>query len=103
MVRASVLKMLQALKLSQKDFEVPDETHVKSQFAHIIERYLGFITYTQGMAVEDCELSSVQKKLFYLKKSWLKFFNKYIYSVRVTKKRKLLVKVFRISVYSRKF
>lgn len=102
-VRASVLKMIQALKLSQKDFEIPDETHVKSQFAHIIERYLGFITYTQGMTVEDCELSSTQKKFFYLKKSWLKFFNKYIYSVRVTKKRKLLVKILRIPVYSRKF
>lgn len=102
-VRASVLKMIQALKLSQKGFEIPDETHVKSQFAHIIERYLGFITYTQGMTVEDCELSSTQKKFFYLKKSWLKFFNKYIYSVRVTKKRKLLVKILRIPVYSRKF
>ena len=102
-VRASVLKMIQALKLSQKDFEIPDETHVKSQFAHIIERYLGFITYTQGMAIEDCELSSMQKEYFYLKKSWLKFFHKYIYSVRVTKKGKFLVKILRIPIYSRKF
>lgn len=102
-VKAYVLKMLQELRISQKDFEIPDETHVKSQFAHIIERYLGFITYTQGMAIEDCELSSMQKEYFYLKKSWLKFFHKYIYSVRVTKKGKFLVKILRIPIYSRKF
>lgn len=126
--RSCVFKDLQKLSLGSNDFEAPDLSKNTFQTAHAVERLLGYLVSLNNLKLVDCNNQSIidfkylkhvlsfKFKIFsnvfnneYLPKLrlikvllWDDLFCKYIVSVRKTKKNKILIKLFRIPIYSYK-
>lgn len=98
MVRAELLEMIKKLNFTQKDFESPDLTHEGCQMAHIFERFLGYCVISQGFSIVDCTTNVAVSKLIYLTLNLRKIIMTSIFTVRITKKNKLLVKILKIPV-----
>lgn len=98
MVRAPLLKLLQNLKLTQKDFEIPDNSHEGCQLAHKIERFCGYLVISQGKKIVDCTTNVFLSKTIYALLNLRKIIMTSILTIRITKKNKLLIKVLKIPV-----
>lgn len=100
MVRAHLLKLLLSLNLTQKDFEIPDDTHEGCQVAHKIERFCGYLVINQGKKIVDCTTNVLLSKTIYALLNFRKIVMTSILTIRITKKNKLLIKVLKIPVLS---
>lgn len=98
MVRAELLEMIKKLNFTQKDFETPDQTHEGCQMAHIFERFLGYAVISQGFKITDCTTNVFVSELVYLLLNLRKIIMTSIFTVRITKRNKLLVKILKIPV-----
>ena len=102
--RASVFKDMQKLDIKQEEFEAPDLSHTGCQLAHLLERFIGYSVYNHGMSIKDCTITPLKSNLKYFTRFSVMvvmgFIKKWILSIRVTKKNKLLIKVLRIPVFS---
>lgn len=98
MVRSPLLKLLQNLKLTQKDFEIPDDSHEGCQLAHKIERFCGYLVANQGKKIVDCTTNVFLSKTIYALLNLRKIVITSILTIRITKKNKLLIKVLKIPV-----
>ena len=56
MVRSQLLKPVQDLKIKISNFERPDNQHRKTTFAHVIERFFGYLVGAQSYAI--CDVAS---------------------------------------------
>ncbi len=102
MVRAHLLEELKNLNLTQKDFEIPDDTHEGCQMAHKIERFLGYTIIHQGYKIVDCTSNILVSKSIYILLNLRKIIMDSILTIRITKRNKLLIKVFKIPVFAMK-
>lgn len=98
MVRASLLKLLLNLNLTQKDFEIPDDSHEGCQVAHKLERFCGYLVINQGKKIVDCTTNIFLSKTIYALLNLRKIVMTSILTIRITKKNKLLIKVLKIPV-----
>lgn len=98
MVRASLLKLLLNLNLTQKDFEIPDDSHEGCQVAHKLERFCGYLVINQGKKIVDCTTNIFLSKTIYALLNLRKIVMTSIFTIRITKKNKLLIKVLKIPV-----
>src|SRR5574344_607583 len=98
MVRAPLLKLLLKLNLNQKDFEIPDDTHEGCQLAHKLERFCGYLVINQGKKIVDCTTNVFLSKTIYALLNLRKIVMTSIFTIRITKKNKLLIKVLKIPV-----
>src|SRR5574344_1873728 len=100
MVRAPLLKLLLSLNLTQKDFEIPDDTHEGCQLAHKLERFCGYLVINQGKKIVDCTTNVFLSKTIYALLNLRKIVMTSILTILITKKNKLLIKVFNIPLLS---
>lgn len=101
-VRAELLKKFKALNLTKSDFKNSDVTHQSCQLAHIMERMFGSCVVTQKCNIRDCLHSSISNHFSKLLLILRAFCLKYILTIRITKKNKLLVKFLKLPVFSKK-
>jgi len=105
-VRAHLFKEIQDLHLSLADFDSVKKGEHKTQLAHTFERLFGYFVYKQGYRLDDSLASlKVQKKYeksIYLKKK-LKMLAHLFYQQKITVSGYLLIKIFKIPVYRRKY
>ena len=101
MVRAGLFKELLSLENTLKDFESPDLTHEGCQLAHIYERLFGYFVEKQGKQIIDCTNSLLYSRILYTYFNVVRFGVPFIFSVRVTTRNKLLIKIFKIPVFSK--
>lgn len=101
MVRAGLFKELLSLENTLKDFESPDLTHEGCQLAHIYERLFGYFVEKQGKQIIDCTNSLLYSRILYTYFNVVRFVVPLIFSVRVTTRNKLLIKIFKIPVFSK--
>ena len=101
MVRASLFKELLSLNNSLTDFESPDLSHEGCQLAHIYERLFGYFVEKQGKQVIDCTHGLFFSRMLYSYFNVVRFVVPFIFSVRVTTRNKLLIKIFKIPVFSK--
>ena len=99
--KAQVFKLLQNQLIDATNFEKSDQTHELVQFAHIMERYLGYCVTSNNLKIADCLMPKLNKFLITARKCLDLFLNTFVISFRQTKKNKLLIKVFKIPVYNR--
>lgn len=102
MVRASILKFIKDLNITQQDFEIPDDTHEGCQMAHIFERLCGYMVFSQGYKIVDCTSSVFVSRLIYGLLTVKNIIQRTVFTVRITKKNKLLIKVLKIPVFAMK-
>lgn len=102
MVRASLFKELLSLENTLKDFESPDLSHEGCQLAHIYERLFGYFIEKQGMQICDCTENLFWFKFKYGLINLFRIVGPFVFSVRVTRRNKLLVKVLKVPVFSKK-
>lgn len=98
MVRASILNFIKDLGITQQDFEVPDKSHEGCQMAHIFERLCGYMVYKHGLKIVDCTSGVFVSRLIYALLTIKNVAQRTVFTVRITKKNKLLVKIFKIPV-----
>ena len=101
MVKAELLKPIQKLNLKYSDFDVPDVSHEDCQLAHMLERAFGYLVYSSGYKITDCTISSFMNFMiaFYMNAiRILHIITDPFVSIRITKKKKLLVKIIKIPV-----
>lgn len=98
MCRAELLKPLQGLNLKPGDFPPPDPEHLEETLAHVLERCLGAVVTAQGYEIRDCfsPRSDYVRELFWVA---LQRVGHFLYSRKVTRKGKLLVKICKIPVF----
>ena len=101
-VTQELLEQIKKLNLTQDDFESPDLSHEGCQMAHIFERLCGFAVISQGYMIVDCTYGITYSRILYLLLNLKKFIISSLITVRVTKKKKLLIKVLRIPVFAMK-
>lgn len=99
--KAKVFKQLQNLTIDDTHFEESDQTHLLVQFAHIMERYLGYCVTSNNLKIKDCLMPKLNKFLITSRKFIDIFISNYIFSIRITNKQKLLIKVLKIPVYNK--
>ena len=99
--KAKVFKQLQNLTIDDTHFEESGQTHLLVQFAHIMERYLGYCVTCNNLKIEDCLMPKLNKFLITSRKFIDIFISNYIFSIRITNKQKLLIKVLKIPVYNK--
>lgn len=97
-VRSEVLNDVLALNLSLNDFQDSDQTHNTCQLAHMIERFFGYAVYSQGYIIADCTTNPVISKLIVIANVLRRFIFTSVFSFRVTRKNKFLVKFLHIPV-----
>lgn len=98
MCRAELLKPLQRLNLKPENFPPPDPKHLKETLAHVLERCLGAVITTQGYEIRDCfspPKDYVRERLHIV----LPRLRRFIFSRKMTRKGKWLLKVCKIPVY----
>ena len=96
--RAELLKPLQRLGLTTEDFPPPDPEHLEETIAHVIERLLGAVVTSQGYEIRDC--FSPRKE--YIREAievLLQRIGHFLYSQKITRKGKLIIKICKIPVY----
>ena len=99
-VRAKLMQPLLDLNLKKEDFAISERD--KNSLAHVIERFLGHIVIAQGYKIEDCTTPYYIQRIMM---PMIKVINptlKFIYSRKHTKSDKILIKIFKIPVYSKK-
>ena len=99
-VRAKLMQPLLDLNLKKEDFAISERG--KNSLAHVIERFLGHIVIAQGYKIEDCTTPYYIQRIMM---PMIKVINptlKFIYSRKHTKSDKILIKIFKIPVYSKK-
>lgn len=102
MARASLFKELLSLENSLKDFEAPDLSHEGCQLAHIYERLFGYFVEKQGKQICDCTENLFWFKFKYGLINLFRIVGPFVFSVRVTRRNKILVKVLKVPVFSKK-
>jgi hypothetical protein len=106
-VRAHLLKTIQALNIDLSDFPESTTQNGKhpTQLAHIIERFLGYTIYHQGYIISDGIISK-KKQWLYNQKEYLSFLITPVvhlfYEKRATSSGKLLIRILRIPVFNKK-
>ncbi len=92
--RAKILKQLDLVLLS--DFESCIEHD--GLFAHVVERYLGYIAYAQGMSIQDASLKGTANLAYHAEHLWKGVICPSVYSAGITNKNRLFVKMLKIPV-----
>ncbi len=93
MVRAQLLKPLQNLKIKISNFERPDNQHRKTTFAHVIERFLGYLVKAQNYQIQDVATTCQFSGVFWNKIRKLGLF---LYRRKLDKKENIKVRICRI-------
>ncbi len=95
--RASLFRALQKFAFSFDDF---DEVNTKreGQFAHVLERLLGAIVYAQGFSI--CDGLHTKGEIAF--RTCINAIKNFFFLKYKTKSGKLLIKVFKIPVWSKK-
>lgn len=99
MIRAKLLKPIQKLKLKITDFEKPDSQHKKTTFAHVMERFLGYLIMAQNYQIKDVATTHQFNGLFWSKIRKLSLF---LYRRKLDKKGNLKIRICRIPVYRKR-
>ena len=99
--KAKVFKNLQTNCIDLSLFEASDTTHQCVQFAHIMERYLGYCVTSCNLEIKDCLTPKIQQVIIFIQKYLYAFSNAFVLNIRITKKGKLLVKLFKIPIFSK--
>ncbi len=94
--RAKLFKPLQKLKIKWTDFEEPDAEHKKSTFAHVVERFLGYLVVAQGMQILDVVTPHQYSGVFW---NMLRKFSLFLYRRKVNQKGILTIRICRIPIY----
>lgn len=100
--KSDVFKLIQNKHINYTYFEKSDQSHKKIQFAHIMERFLGYCVTSNNLKIEDCLMPKLNKFQITFRKILDLFILPSLISIRETKSHKLLIKVFKIPVYNRK-
>lgn len=100
--KANIFKLLQTRNINSSKFELSDHTHQNVQFAHLMERYLGYCVTSNNLIRQDCITSKIKCLFISIHKYLAQLSNSFVLSVRITKKQKLLIKFFKIPIYNRK-
>ncbi len=100
MVRAKLLHPLLSLNLKEEYF-APSERDIKS-LAHDMERFLGHIIVAQGYNIDDCITPPSKRKGPYTPPNLIFRILHFIYSKKITKNNKMLIKFCKIPIYSKK-
>lgn len=99
--RAELLEPVKKLHLTAEDFPIPDKGHTIS-FPHMVEVALGGLTVAQGYQVRDV-FTPVWQRMWRRLAAYAQIvFHTYIFRVKRTRSGRLLVKLFRIPVFSMK-
>lgn len=98
MVRAELFEKAKEIKVTHNDFEIPDETHEGCQLAHMFERFCGYIVCCQGYKIVDCTTNVMWSRFVYFLLNLRKIVMDSIFTVRITKRNKLLIKILKIPV-----
>ena len=69
MARAKLLKPVQKLKLKINNFESPDNQHKKTTFAHVMERFFGYLMMAQSQQIQDIATRHQYSGVFWDKSS----------------------------------
>lgn len=77
---------------------MPDKSHEGCQMAHIFERLCGYMVYKHGLKIVDCTSGVFVSRLIYALLTIKNVAQRTVFTVRITKKNKLLVKIFKIPV-----
>lgn len=93
MVRANLLKILKS-NFQSTAFEMTNPQIRDNTKAHIMERLFGFIVLKQGYFIKGFDGS-----LYIEYKMLLNTVKRFIYSKKITKKQKVLIKIFKIPVW----
>lgn len=99
--RAKLLNPLVKLGLRTDDFAKPDKKHTIS-LPHMVEVAMGGLIVAQGYSIEDVYTPRWVRALRMLWSYVQIFVHTYIFRTKHTKSNRLLVKVFKIPVYSKK-
>jgi len=93
MTRAKLLKPVQKLKLKITDFEKPDSQHKETTFAHVMERFLGYLVGAQACQIQDVATVHQYNGAFWSKIRKLGLF---LYRHKLDKKGNIRVRICRI-------
>lgn len=103
--KASVFKDIQNLHLTVADFPDPKGEH-KTQLAHVMERFLGYMVYKNKFVIQDGllkpELEHKFHKKEYIKMKFIYPIVRFFYQKKITKSGKIIIKICKIPVYRRK-
>lgn len=87
--------ILQGLKdISPDQFE--DKIKHDGLFAHVIERYLGYLAHEQGMSIDDPSMRGQKLVDYRLEQYWYGIVVPLCYSPKINKKKRLRVKICKI-------
>lgn len=100
--RAEIFSELQNLHLNDSDFPEPNKDH-SMQFAHIIERFLGYSVYLHQMILTDMNKteSFIKRYLAYLtfEHNVVRPVKRFLYQNKITKSNKKIIKICKIPVW----
>lgn len=99
--KAKVFKLLQTSNIDASKFETSDQNHQNVQFAHTMERYLGYCVTSNNLEIKDCFTPKIKGCFISIHKYLSQFIHTYILNIRITNKQKLLIKFCKIPVYNR--
>lgn len=100
--RAELFRPLLRLKVQTGDFPPPDPEHLEETLAHVLERLLGVVVTAQGYTIRDC-FSPRSERVLETLGVWLYRIGHFLYSSKVTRSEKLIVKICKIPIYYRKY
>lgn len=98
MTRSELFQKAKEIKVTHSDFEKPDATHEGCQLAHMFERFCGYIVCSQGYKIVDCTSNVLWSQFIYFLLNLRKIVMDSIFTVRITKRNKLLIKILKIPV-----
>ena len=101
-VKAELFKELVNLSYTIKDFESPDLSHEGCQLAHVYERLFGYFVAKKDKQIVDCTTNMFFSSIQYYFVNFVRVVTPYIFSIRLTKRNVLLIKVFKIPVFFKK-
>ncbi len=96
--RASLFQQLQQLKIQTSDFEEVTDAR-DEQFAHLIERYLGWMVYSQGYVIDSAVKLPLLLRIYYRLKLRTQPLRRFIYQTKRTKSGNFIVKICKIPVF----
>lgn len=97
MARSDLFKPVQKLRLKINDFEVPDKQHKKTTFAHVMERFFGYIITAQSCQIQDVETRHQYRGGIW---NYLRKWGLFFYRCKPDKKGDIKVRICRIPVLS---
>ncbi len=99
--RACLFKQLQLLRIENSQFEEVTAAH-DGQLAHVMERYLGYMVYSQAATIESIRKESLLSKMQHMIIHICFYTKRFIYQDKISKSGKRRIKICRIPLPSRK-